>query len=113
MMATLHAGSNCRCRSLEYACLEPVDIAVLIELALEDFFNGNHCIIGTGLLLLEGATVLDQALEFFDERLEGPAGGNRLLQNFVESTLFGQEGNEIRTRVAGCNGIDGFVQIEC
>jgi len=80
---------------------------VLIELTFEDFFNGNHCVIGTGLLLLECATVLDQALEFFDERLDpGPAGGNRLFQNFVESTRFGQEGSGIRTRVAGCNVID-------
>jgi len=92
-----------------------MDIAVLIELALEDFFCGNHSIIGTGLLLLECATVLDQALEFFDERLDpGPAGGNWLFQNFVvESTRFGQKGSEIRTRVAGCNGIDGFGQIDC
>ena len=49
------------------AGLELVNIAVLIKLALEHFFDRNHGVIETGKFFLESSAIFDKSFEFFDK----------------------------------------------
>jgi hypothetical protein len=52
------------------AGLELVNIAVLIKLALEHFFDRNHGVIETGKFFLESSAIFNKSFEFFDKRLD-------------------------------------------